>query len=98
MHFMNVLYPNKEGAKFDFEYYMQRHIPLANGLLGREFKVSKGIPSPEGGEPPFVCIARMDVGTLEEFLPVITQHVAALQQDIPNYTNIEPVIQFEEVL
>ena len=98
MHSLTVLYPNKEDAKFDFEYYMQKHIPLANGLLGHEFKVTKGIASAQGGQPAFLCTARMEIGTMEEFLPVLIQHVGALQNDIPNYTNIEPVIQFEELL
>ena len=98
MHCMTVLYPNKEGAKFDFEYYMQKHIPLANGLLGHEFKVSRGMSSAQVGQPPFLCIARMDIGTVEEFVPVLTRQVEALRKDIPNYTNVEPVIQFEEVL
>lgn len=57
MHCMTVLYPNKEGAKFDFEYSMQKHIPLANGLLGHEFKVSRGMSSAQVGQPPFLCIA-----------------------------------------
>lgn len=98
MHCMTVLYASKEGARFDFEYYMQKHIPLANGLLGHEFKVSRGISSAQGGQLPFLCIARMDIGTIEEFLPVLTRHVEALGNDIPNYTNVEPVIQFEELL
>jgi uncharacterized protein (TIGR02118 family) len=98
MHSLTVLYPNHEGAKFDFEYYMQKHIPLANGLLGHEFKVTKGIASAQGGQPAFLCAARMEIGTMEEFLPVLIQHVGALTNDIPNYTNVEPVIQFEEAL
>jgi hypothetical protein len=40
----------------------------------------------------------MEIGTMEEFLPVLIQHVGALTSDIPNYTNVEPVIQFEESL
>src|ERR1019366_6527228 len=55
MHSLTVLYPNHEGAKFDFEYYMQKHIPMANRLLGHEFKVTKGIASAQGGQPAFVC-------------------------------------------
>lgn len=98
MDCMNVLYPNKEGAKFNFEYYLQKHIPLANGLLGHEFKVSRGLSSAQGGQPPFLCTARMDIGTVEEFVPVLIRHVGTLMNDIPNYTNVEPVIQFEEVL
>ena len=98
MHILAVLYPNREGAQFDFEYYMQKHIPFANGLLGHEFKVTKGIASAQGGQPAFLCTARMEIGTVEEFLPVLIQHVGALQEDIPKYTNVEPVIQFEESL
>ena len=98
MHCMTVLYPSKQGALFDFEYYMQKHIPLANGLLGHEFKVSRGISSAQGGQPPFLCIARMEIGEVEEFMPVLVRHVEALGKDIPNYTNVEPVIQFEQML
>jgi len=98
MHCMSVLYPNKEGARFDFEYYMQKHIPFANELLGHPFKVTKGIESIEGGLPIFLCSARMEVGTVEEFLPVLSQHAEALMNDFPNYTNIIPVIQFDELL
>jgi len=98
MHSLTVLYPNKEGATFDFEYYMQKHIPLANGLLGHAFKVTKGIASAQGGQPAFVCTARMEIGTIDEFLPVLVLHVGTLTHDIPNYTNVEPVIQFEELL
>lgn len=98
MQCLTVLYPNKEGATFDFEYYLQKHIPVANGLLGHEFTVSRGLLSATGGPPAFLCIARMDIGTVAEFLPFLVRHVEALGNDIPNYTNIEPVIQFEEVL
>jgi len=98
MHSLTVLYPYKEDAKFDFDYYMQKHIPFANGLLGHEFKVTKGLASAQGGQPAFLCTARMEIGTTDEFLPVLIQHVEALQNDIPNYTNVEPIIQFEELL
>ena len=86
MDCMNVLYSNKEGAKFNFEYYLQKHIPLANGLLGHEFKVSRGLSSAQGGQPLFLCIARMDIGTVEEFVPVLIRHVGTLMNDIPNYS------------
>jgi uncharacterized protein (TIGR02118 family) len=98
MQCMTILYPNKEGAKFDFDYYVQTHVPLANGLLGHEFTVTRGISSAQGGPSPFLCIARMDIGTVSEFMPVLMQHVEGLAKDIPNYTNVEPVILFEEVL
>ncbi len=98
MHCMSVLYPNKEGARFDFEYYMQKHIPFANGLLGRPFKVTRGIESIAGGQPMFLCSAQMEVGTVEEFLPILSQHAEAIMNDFANYTNVVPLIQFDELL
>jgi uncharacterized protein (TIGR02118 family) len=98
LHCLTVLYPDKRGATFDFEYYMEKHIPFANELLGHQFVVTKGIATAQGSRPAFLCTARMEIGTMAEFLPVLAQHVGVLGNDIPNYTNIEPVIQFEEIL
>ena len=30
----SILYPNSAGKRFDFEYYRNKHIPLAIKLLG----------------------------------------------------------------
>ena len=31
---VNVLYPNKDGAKFDMNYYLTLHIPMLKRVLG----------------------------------------------------------------
>jgi hypothetical protein len=31
---VSVLYPNREGTKFDIAYYLNRHIPMVRQLLG----------------------------------------------------------------
>jgi uncharacterized protein (TIGR02118 family) len=33
----------------------------------------------------------------DDFIAAFNQHVEALQGDIPNYTDIQPVIQFSSV-
>ncbi len=93
-----VLYPNKDGAKFDFDYYVKKHIPLANDVLGGKFKVSKGLPGPDGTAPAFLCVASIDVPSPAEFGARMQKDGGKLTDDIPNYTNITAIIQMEEIL
>jgi len=98
MKCVTVLYPNKEGAKFDFDYYMKRHIPMVSGLFGKDIDVQKGILSPTGSVVAFVCQARVWIDSVEHFEATMKQHGGQILGDIPNYTNIEPIIQLDEVL
>lgn len=97
MHWVTILYPNKEGAKFDYNYYVNKHIPMTAMLFGQEIQILKGVPSPVG-PPPFLCTCRIPVKSLDEFVAKMTEEGAALVADVPNYTNVEAVIQFEEVI
>jgi uncharacterized protein (TIGR02118 family) len=98
MKCVNVTYPNKEGAKFDFEYYLAKHVPMVSALLGKEIEVNKGIGTPNGAPVPFLCIARIWIDSLEEFTAAMAQHGGKIMGDIPNYTNVTPVLQIEEVV
>jgi len=97
MKCVTVLYPNKDGAKFDFDYYMKKHIPMVSGLFGQGIDVQKGF-SPMGSSVPFVCSARIRIDSVEHFQTVMEQHGRRILADISNYTNIEPIIQIDEVL
>jgi len=93
-----VLYPNKPGATFDFDYYLKTHIPLANDILGGKFVVTKGLPGP-GGEPPaYLCLATITVSSPADFAARNQKRGAELMDDVPRYTNVTPTIQLEEVL
>ena len=98
MQRVTVLYPNREGATFNFDYYTQKHVPWVAGLVGRSIEVRRGISSASGSSVPFVCVATINVDTIAEFQSVFAEHGAAIMADIPNYTNIEPFVQFDEIL
>jgi uncharacterized protein (TIGR02118 family) len=98
MQFATVTYPSKAGAKFDFDYYMKTHIPLVCGLLGASIEVCKGTAAAPGNSPAFVCVARMKIAGPDEFAVAMAKHGPRIIADIPNYTNITPVIQIDEVL
>jgi uncharacterized protein (TIGR02118 family) len=98
MQRVTVLYPNKEGSQFDFDYYMKKHIPWVAGLVGKSIEVRRGLSSATGGPAPFTCLATIQVNTIDEFQAVFGKHGAEIMADIPNYTNIEPFVQFDEIV
>lgn len=97
MRYVTVTYPNKDGATFDFQYYMEKHIPMATAMFGAAIEVRKGVAS-LAGAPAFLCIAAIPIRSVEEFQAVMAQRGGELLADIPNYTNVEPIVQFDEVV
>ena len=98
---VNVLYPKKEGARFDWSYYLSTHIPLLSRKLGSAMKglsVEQGAGGGAPGTPPsFVAMAHLTFDSAEAFEKAFTPHAAEIMGDIPKYTSIEPVIQISEV-
>lgn len=98
---VNVLYPNKDGLKFDMDYYLSTHIPLVKRLLGSALKgtvVEQGLG---GGAPgtkaDFAVLCHLRFDSVEAFQTAFGPHAAAIQSDISNYTNSPPIIQLSDV-
>jgi uncharacterized protein (TIGR02118 family) len=101
MYCATVAYPRKDGGKFDFDYYTKKHIPMVTGYLGAnniKTEIRKGIASPDGSPAYFVCIASIWIKSIEEFQSALGQHGEEIMGDIPNYTNLQPILQVDEVL
>lgn len=99
---VSVLYPNGEGKNFDKDYYYNKHMPLVSGLLGdavRETTVESGLTgAAPGSQAPFVTMCNFYFESIEAFNNAFGPNAAQIMGDIPNYTNIEPVIQISEVM
>jgi uncharacterized protein (TIGR02118 family) len=98
---VSVLYPSKPGSRFDVDYYLTVHMPMATKLLGPALKavsaeigVGSGVP---GDAAPFAAIAGFTCESVEAFAQAMMPVAAQLQADIPRYTDIEPVIQFSQL-
>lgn len=98
MQRVTVLYPNKTDKKFDFDYYMKKHIPFIAGLVGKSIEVRRGIYTAMGSPAAFVCMATIPIDSVAAFQAIFARHGAEILADIPNYTNIEPIGQFDEIL
>lgn len=100
---ISILYPNNEGVRFDFDYYLNVHMPQSIGILSRspgfrsvsvEQGVSGGYPDTA---PRYIAMCHFEFDTFDAFLEAFMPHAEALQGDMPNYTDVEPVIQVNEI-
>jgi uncharacterized protein (TIGR02118 family) len=100
---ISILYPNRNGSKFDLEYYINTHMPLSIERLSTHagFKGVFVMRGMEGGmpgsEPAYVAMCEYLFDSLEDFLAAFNPHAVFLQGDMVNYTDIEPIIQISAV-
>ena len=101
---ISILYPNTPGSRFDMPYYLERHMPRSIALLGahpgfRGVSVERGLGGAEpGSQPAFIALCHYLFESVEAFMAAFLPHAPELQGDIPRYTDVTPVIQFNEVL
>jgi uncharacterized protein (TIGR02118 family) len=99
---ITLLYRDSEGAHFDFDYYVNNHIPMSRRLLSdcglSSIEVQKCLRTLDGGKPNVICVAHVDFETEDGLSKALKVHGAALMADFPNYTNIEPEIDVCDVL
>jgi len=98
---VSVLYRGKPGNRFDVDYYLSVHMPMAKRLLGSAVKhisVEIGIGGETPGEPaPYAAIVGFTCESVEAFTTAFVPVAGQLQGDIPKYTDIQPVIQISEI-
>ena len=98
---VSIFYPSAPDSHFDVDYYLNTHMPLAIGLLGRAVKAVSVEIGVLGGTPnqppPFTAICGFTCDSAEAFTDAFLPHADVLQNDIPKYTNIAPVIQVSEI-
>ena len=98
---VDVLYPNTPGAKFDMDYYVNKHMKLVREKSGAACKgiaVEQGIAGGAPGAPAtYIAMGHLSFDSVEAFQAVFAQHGQAFLADIPNFTNVQPVIQLSDV-
>ena len=77
-------------------------MPLAASRL-KDFgcirtEIDRGLGTADGGSAQFVCIGYLYFENMEGLQKGLVAHAEELMRDVPNYTNIEPQIQINEVI
>jgi len=99
---VSVMYPNTPGAKFNHDYYRDQHMPMVKAKLGaalKSYTVDKGLA---GGAPgaaaTYVAMCHLFCESVETFQAGFGPHAKDIMADVPNYTDIAPVMQISEVV
>ena len=98
---VSVFYPNEEGKKFDMEYYCNEHIPMVLGKLGdacRGVTVEQGLGGVQPGSPAiYIAMGHLLFESIEAFQAAFGPHAKEIMGDMPNYAEVQPLIQISEV-
>jgi uncharacterized protein (TIGR02118 family) len=99
---VSVMYPNSPGARFDHEYYRDKHMPLLKARLGSNcqyYTVDKGLSGRTPGAPAtYVAMCHIFCDSVEAYQRGFAPHAQEIMGDIANYTDVTPVVQISEVV
>jgi uncharacterized protein (TIGR02118 family) len=99
---VSVMYPNTPGARFDHDYYRDKHMPLVKARMGdscKHYTVDKGLA---GGTPDapatYVAMCHIFCDSVAAFQGAFGPHAKEILADIANYTDLAPTLQISEVV
>ena len=98
---VSVFYPNGADTKFDWDYYLTKHMPMVQATLGaacKKTEVDHGLGGGQPGVPAsFVAVCHLHFDSANAFEQAFGAHGESIVSDIPNYTNVQPIVQVSEV-
>ena len=99
---VSVMYPNTPGTHFNHDYYRDQHMPMVKAKLGaalQSYTVDKGLAGGAPGAPAtYVGMCHLFCDSVETFQAGFGPHAKDIMADVPNYTDIAPVMQISEVV
>ena len=99
---ISVCYPKTTSSTFNYDYYLQTHTPLLKtrltGLGLEKVELLRNIATLDGSTPTFELIALLTFTSIEHMQSAMAAHGAEIVDDIPNFTNVQPIIQINQPL
>ena len=99
---VSVMYPNTPGVRFNHDYYRDTHMPLVKARMGdrcKYYTIDKGLAGGAPGAPAtYVGMCHIFCESVADFEAGFSPHAEEILGDIPNYTDLSPVIQISEVV
>ena len=97
-----IMYPNEVNKTFDMDYYANKHMPMVASLFGAPLKayaIDKGISGRTPDEPlPYLAFGYFYFDSVTAYNEAFGPNAEKILGDIPNYTNIKPVVLISEVV
>ena len=100
---LTVLYPKTAESRFDMDYYLTKHVPLTRervtpaGAIGIDLEEGLAGGAPDS-PPAYAMIGHIKFNTIEELQAALAAHGPELIADIPNFTDVQPLLQISRVV
>jgi uncharacterized protein (TIGR02118 family) len=90
---LNVIYPNRDGARFDMAYYRATHIPLATKVMqATSVMLIEGVPMGTTAAP-YAMIAHFEFPSAAALQAAIANPaMAEVRADVAKFTDITPTV------
>ena len=95
---VSVMYANEPGKKFDFDYYINKHIVMVHQRLDPLGLVRSEVDKAVDATSPFIAVGHLYFNSLEEFQNAFFAHAAEFGEDMPNYTDTTLQMQISEII
>jgi uncharacterized protein (TIGR02118 family) len=98
---LTVLYPKTVDSHFDLDYYLNTHTPLVKerltpvGLSGVDLRVGMAGAAPDS-PADYAMICNLNFSSVEEIQNAFVVAGAEIMGDIPNFTNVQPLMQISQ--
>lgn len=99
---LTVLYPKTADSRFDMDYYLNTHTPLVRerltpfGLTGINLETGMAGAAPDS-PPAYTMICRLNFSSTDELQNALGTHGPELTGDIPNFTDVQPLMQISQM-
>ena len=99
---VSIMYPNSPGARFDHDYYREKHLPLIKRRMGAGLKyytIDKGLTGATPEAPvPYVAMCHLLCDSVEAYQSAFGPHAQEIHADLRTFTDQTPVRQISEVV
>lgn len=97
---ISVMYLNEPGKNFDWDYYLNKHLPMVHRLLDPLGLVRSEIDKAADPTSPFIAVGHLLFNSMEDcqnsfFNPKYGTEIAV---DVSNYTNTSAQMQVSEII
>ena len=99
---VTALYPDEPGSSFDYDYYLNKHVPLVRERwrpmsLENQRQV-RGMSTLDGSPAPYQVIAFLTFRSLEDFQKAAQAHGQEILDDIAKLTSVQALAQITDQL
>jgi uncharacterized protein (TIGR02118 family) len=97
---LTILYPAGEGKSFNADYYRDKHLTMIMKLYGnsiQRFELRKVVAAPTAKPPAYAAAINIWINDLAAFQANNEKYGKAMIDDVPNFTNAQPTIQYDIV-